>query len=43
MSDGIHIPGPVVMALTIVLGLALTALLIRQVPEARRYLKIESM
>jgi hypothetical protein len=43
VRDGVHIPASVVRVVVIVLGLALTALLIRQIPEARRYVKIELM
>ncbi len=43
MRNGIVIPAPVVRALAITLGLALLALLAREAPELRRYLKIETM
>jgi hypothetical protein len=43
MSDGIHIPAVVVRALVVAAVVGLGALIWSQVPEARRYLKMESM
>ena len=43
MRDGIHIPGVVVRVFTVLFGLAFVVLMVRQVPELRRYLKIDTM
>jgi hypothetical protein len=43
MRDGIEIPAPVVRAVVVIFALALLALLVREAPEMRRYLKIETM
>ena len=43
MSDGVHIPAVLVRALALAAVAAIGALIWSQVPEARRYLKMESM
>lgn len=43
MSDGIHIPAFVVRVLALLAIVAGAKLVLSQVPEAKRYLKMESM
>lgn len=43
MSDGIHIPAGVVRGAALLAAIALIGLIKTQLPEARRYLKMEAM